>query len=82
MADASKARMQQIVAECILKSAHIILTARIYHSSRTLSMKGPKCWVRASWLEDFVLLFLHASWVVARALEGMLHRTRCTRHNI
>ena len=50
MADASKARMQQIVAECIVKSAHIILTARIYHSSRTLSMKGPKCWVRAPWL--------------------------------
>ena len=47
MADASRARMQQIASECLVKSAHVILTSRIYHSSRTLSMKGPKCWVRA-----------------------------------
>lgn len=56
MADASKIRMQQIVSECFVKSAHIILTSRIYHSSRTLSMKGPKCWVRAVAPKDLDLL--------------------------
>ena len=65
MADASRARMQQIASECFVKSAHIILTSRIYHSSRTLSMKGPKCWVRAEGLCLFMLTCQHCNLAIS-----------------
>lgn len=45
MSEANRARVQQIVAECFVKAAHIILGSRIYQSSRILSKQGPKCWV-------------------------------------
>lgn len=47
MAEAGKPRVDQIVGECFVKAAHIILGARICHSAPTASKQGPKCWVRA-----------------------------------
>ena len=38
-------RVNQIVGECFVKVAHIILGARICESSRTAPRQGPKCWV-------------------------------------
>lgn len=45
MAEASKARVHQLVSECFVKAAHVILASRIIHSSRTLTRQGPKYWV-------------------------------------
>ena len=56
MAEAAKTRIQQIVAECFVKAAHVILSSRIYHSSRTLSKQGPKCWVRGQPVQTPALL--------------------------
>ncbi|CAL8463986.1 g3521 [Coccomyxa elongata] len=44
MSEANRGRVQQIVAECFVKAAHVILSSRIYNSSRTVSKQGPKCW--------------------------------------
>lgn len=38
-------RVNQIVGECFVKAAHIILGARICQSSRAAPRQGPKCWV-------------------------------------
>ena len=46
MAEAGKPRVDQIVGECFVKIAHIILSARICQPTRTAPKQGPKCWVR------------------------------------